>query len=165
VTEFLHAGALGATVVCAGCAALGRPRPGVREVLFLLLMVLGMTDVVARTALVPAVVWSAALVAASVALVAGRRGKPGSAGLSHLRAHSAVSGVLMSGLMLEMTHGHEAAASAGHHGTSVMLLLLGGSVLLVVSAAWAMCAAPWMARVQYAGLAFSIVLTSLAALA
>ena len=165
MTEFLHAGALGATVVCAGCVALDRPRPGLREVLFLLLMTLGMTDVVAGTALVPVVVWSAAILVASVALVARRRGRPEPAAVARLRVHSAVSGVLMSGLMLEMAHGHVAAAPAAHHGTSVMLLLLGGSVLFVASAAWAMRAAPWMARVQYAGLGLSIALAALAALA
>lgn len=131
VGELLHAGALASTSVAACCVAADRRRTRVRELVTAAVMVLAMADAVAGHG-VPAVWWSAAMLAGALWLVVPARRRDGRDGARAMRALDAAGAVIMAALMLLLGVAHDPAASDGaHHGVS-SAALEGGLVTAAV---------------------------------
>jgi hypothetical protein len=140
----------------------------VRELLLMTVMTLGMLDLVTGMRVVPVVVWSGMLLAASLALAVRRRGRIGDDQEARRRLHTTLSGVLMAGLMLVMATGHRhTIQQPGHHhavtGPLLVAALAMGSAFLAASAARGAFRGDSMTRLGYGSLAASVALTALAA--
>jgi hypothetical protein len=169
VSGFLHLGALIPAAVGVGTLVGMRRDAGRPELLAAVLMLAGMTDAM-TVSLVPPVVWFVALIAAGLALAAGRRvspvatARPGTMLSTHLALGVIATAALIL-LMPSMPAMPSPAAtlltpSHGHGASSTMPQLLGaglalGTVALAVVALRA--ERSWVHRLHHATMAVSTV--------
>ncbi|KAA9108065.1 hypothetical protein [Microbacterium rhizomatis] len=162
MTEVLHVGALGASVLGACCVALDRNRPRVREALLSVVMLAAMIDVAGGLGFVPVVWWSTATLVFALALAFRRRRGSESREQVKARVHAALGGVLMAVLMLAMGGIHP---QSGHHAGSPVVF---AATLVVAAVGYAIASVPWhgrvtpLSRIQFASMGASVLLLGVA---
>lgn len=171
----MHLLALAPAGVGVCCLAADRRRSRGAELVMGGLMLAAMIDAVAIRA-VPTVWWTALLIVAALALVAGHRRTRGRAsdapGERAMVVHTALGMIVMGALMLTMASGGTSearasvAAASGHaHGVAAIeAVVLLGWAYVVVSVGLAVRTRSALVRAQYAAMAASTGLMSVAML-
>lgn len=166
MSEILHLGALVPAAVGVGTLVAMRRDAGRADVLAAVLMLVGMTDAM-TVSLVPPVVWFAALIAAGLALAAGRRfspvatARPGTMVSTHL-ALGVISTAALILLMPAMPSSTPALVAPPHeHGASSTMPQLVGAGLALSTVALAVVALraerSWVHRLHHTAMAASTV--------
>lgn len=166
MSALLHLGALVPAAIGVGTLVGMRRDAGRAELLAAALMLVGMTDVM-TVSLVPPVVWFAALIAAGLALAAGRRvspvatARPGTMLSTHL-ALGVISTAALILLMPAMPSSAPALLVSSHeHGASSTMPQLVGAGLALGTVALAVVALraerSWIHRLHHATMAASTI--------